>query len=254
MGTIFNDFSEAYDVMFPWEEREQAERHYYGELFARSRAASVLDCACGTGRHAVLFARLGLRTAASDLSPEMVEAARKLALESGVQLELRTGSFTELSRMFQPSEHFDAVVCVGNSLTLAPTDEDVALAVREMHGRLASGGIAVINIFNWDKLLREKVRIMPASRGMLGERDLTFLRVFYGDEEGVRLQIVVMERRGNEVDTTVLTARQRPVGPERLGRYLREAGFVRVEWYADQQQTPFDPERSNQVWIVAHKG
>jgi SAM-dependent methyltransferase len=254
MGTVFNDFSEAYDVMFPWEKRMEGERKFYGELFEREGVTSVLDCACGTGRHAVLFARLGLRSAGSDLSPEMIKAARRMALTAGVPLDLRVSSFTELSRNFQPSERYDAVVCVGNSLTLAPTDDDVALALREMHGRLNDGGIAVLHIFNWDRVVREKIRIMPASRGMLGMRDLTFLRVFSHDDEGIRLQIVVMERKEEGVETTVLTARQRPVGPELLLRYLKEAGFGQVECYADQRLNPFDAEASDNLWVVARRG
>jgi SAM-dependent methyltransferase len=254
MSTIFNDFSEAYDVMFPWEKREEGERRFYGELFAREKASSVLDCACGTGRHAVLFARLGLRSAGSDLSPEMIRSARRLALTAGVAVDLRVSSFTELSQNFQPSERYDAVVCVGNSLTLAPTDDEVALALRQMHDRLTDGGIAVLHIFNWDRVVREKIRIMPASRGVLGVRDLTFLRVFSHDDEGIRLQIVVMERTEGGVETTVLTARQRPVGPELLLRYLAEAGFGRVDCYGDQRLTPFDPETSDALWVVARTG
>jgi SAM-dependent methyltransferase len=254
MSTIFNDFSEAYDVMFPWDKREEGERRFYGELFARERVGSVLDCACGTGRHAVLFARLGLRSAGSDLSVEMIGSARRLALTAGVDLDLRVSSFTELSRNFQPSERYDAVVCVGNSLTLAATDDDVALALRQMHGRLTDGGMVLLHIFNWDRVVREKIRIMPASRGMLGGRDLTFLRVFSHDDEGIRLQIVVMERTNGGVETTVLTARQRPVGPELLLRYLADAGFGRVECFADQRLTPFDPETSDNLWVVARAG
>jgi SAM-dependent methyltransferase len=215
---------------------------------------SVLDCACGTGCHAVLFARLGLRSAGSDLSAEMVSAARRRALAAGVDLDLRVSSFTELSRTFQPAERYDAVVCVGNSLTLALTDDDVARALREMGGRLTETGILVLHIFNWDKVVREKIRIMPASRGMLGLRDLTFLRVFSHDDEGIRLQIVVMERTAEGVETTVLTARQRPVGPELLLRWLADAGFARVECYADQRLTPFDPFSSDNLWVVARRG
>jgi SAM-dependent methyltransferase len=251
MGTIFNDFSEAYDVMFPWEKREEGERRFYGDLFARFGTRSVLDCACGPGRHLLLFARLGLASAGSDLSPEMVAVARRLAASAGVEVDLRVSSFTELDRAFGPDERYDAVVCIGNSLTLAPTDGDVALALRQMRGRLTDGGVAVLHIFNWDRVVREGIRIMPASRGQLDGRDLTFLRVFSCDDEGIRLQIVVMERLGEGVETTVLTARQRPVGPALLQRYLAEAGFGRVELYADQRLTPFDPETSDNLWVVA---
>lgn len=251
--TIFNDFSEAYDLMFPREERIRSEEPFWRELVARYRVKSVLDCACGTGGHPILFARLGCTAYGSDLSPRMVEAAMANALEAGVTVNLRVSSFTELTAAFKEDERFDAVICVGNSLTLAPTDNDVATALRAMYAVLNPGGVCALNIFNWDRLAREQLRIMPAAVAEKDGRELTFLRVFHHRGDVIHLNIVVVTKEGGKAVTEVLTARQRPVGPERLMEYARSAGFSSLEAFAGYSTTPFDPASSDIITLVARK-
>ncbi len=252
--TIFNDFTEAYDLMFPWPGRLREEGEFWADLFSRHRVRSVLDCACGTGMHLIRFAELGLAAYGSDLSPGMVETAMANAMRAGVLVNVRVTSFTELTSRFDVDERFDAVICVGNSLTLAPSDADVALAVREMRGMLNPGGIVVLNIFNWDKLGREGLRIMPASRASRDGQEVTFLRVFHHRGMVVDLHIVVMTGTGGGVETQVLTARQRPVGFSRLTGFVREAGFTGWDAYSGYNLAPFDPETSDKLILVATTG
>ncbi|AJE04365.1 class I SAM-dependent methyltransferase [Geobacter pickeringii] len=251
--TIFNDFSEAYDLMFPREERIRSEEPFWRELVARHGVKSVLDCACGTGGHPILFARLGCAAYGSDLSPNMVEAAMANAVAAGTTVNLRVSSFTELTAAFKEDERFDAVICVGNSLTLAPTDDDVAKALREMYAVLNPGGICVLNIFNWDRLAAEGLRIMPAAVAEKEGRELTFLRVFHHRGDVIHLNIVVVTRDGAKAVTEILTARQRPVGPARLVEYVKTAGFTSWEATAGYSATPFDPASSDILTLVARK-
>ena len=80
--------------------------------------ARVLDCACGTGTLAAGLALRGFDVSASDASPEMV--ARALAARSACAP--RCGAWEELD-----GGPFDAVLCVGNSITHAQ-DRRAALA------------------------------------------------------------------------------------------------------------------------------
>ncbi|MBP7866750.1 MAG: class I SAM-dependent methyltransferase [Acidobacteria bacterium] len=249
--TIFDDFSTVYDHMFPWETRKRNEGDFFPRLFVERGVKRVLDCACGTGMHVIQFAGLGLEAHGSDLAPTMVEAARENARREEVAADFRVCSFTELLKGFAGVERFDAVVCLGNSLTLAPTDADVARALWQMHGMLRPGGIAVVHIFNWDKLARERLRIMPATASALDGHEVTFLRVFHHRGDRIDLNIVVVTREGERVQTRVLTAVQRPVGPGRLVGLAREAGFRRLETFAGYDRRPFDPESSDQLVLLA---
>lgn len=251
--SFFDDFSAVYDLMFPWEQRLKNEGGFFRELFTRNGVRSVLDCACGTGMHAIRFAESGLAVAGSDLSPRMIETAAANTRRAGVKVDWRVSSYTALSEAFGPTERFDAVICVGNSLTLALSDSDVALALRQMAGVLRPGGTVVIHVFNWDKLAEEHLRIMPAVSVVVDGQETFLLRVFHHRGDVIDLNIAVLRKRPDGVDTSVVTARQRPVGPVRLAEFARAAGFGEIDLFGGYARPPFDARTSDQVVLVGRK-
>ena len=67
---------------------------------------SVLDIACGAGRHALELARLGYKVTGNDLSPFLLEEARKAALKSNLPLKLTCCDM----RHIPPYGNYDRVV------------------------------------------------------------------------------------------------------------------------------------------------
>ena len=51
-GEIFNQLTEVYEAMIDWPKRLANEEPLYRSLFARVGVTSLVDVACGTGRHA----------------------------------------------------------------------------------------------------------------------------------------------------------------------------------------------------------
>src|SRR6266536_4218770 len=51
----------------------------------------VLDVACGTGNAALRAAQAGGRVVGVDLTPELLQVARRLAAEAGLDIEYREG-------------------------------------------------------------------------------------------------------------------------------------------------------------------
>lgn len=76
------------------------------------RGKRVLDIGCGLGEASVAFALLGAHVTATDLSPGMVEAARRLAAHHGVALEGVVGAAETLA---VPPASFD-VIYTANTL------------------------------------------------------------------------------------------------------------------------------------------
>ena len=93
--------------------------------------ARVLDCACGTGTLAVGLALRGFEVSASDASEAMVARTRALAAAHGVRVEASVRVWEELD-----GGPFDAVFCVGNSITHA---RDRRAALAGMRGVLRDG-------------------------------------------------------------------------------------------------------------------
>ena len=82
----------------------------------------VLDVAAGTGNASIPAAERGATVVASDLTPELLDAGRRRAAESGVQLEWREADAEHLPF---DNEDFDVVMsCIG--AMFAPHHQDVA--------------------------------------------------------------------------------------------------------------------------------
>jgi ubiquinone/menaquinone biosynthesis C-methylase UbiE len=88
------------------------------------RKGLILDAGGGPGRYSIELAKLGYNVVLLDLSPEMLEVAKRQIRTSGVQDKVKhaiQGSIDDLSRFKDDS--FDAVTCLGGPLSHI-VDED----------------------------------------------------------------------------------------------------------------------------------
>src|SRR5687768_9527894 len=136
----------GWDRWFEWYERNfAASIAFCCDATQLQPGSFVLDVACGTGQVAVAAARRvrpGGRVIATDISPEMLDVARRRAMQAGLaNLEFREMDGEQLDF---PDETFDAVTCA-YALMFYP---DLTRAIAEARRVLKPGGrFAVIA---WD--------------------------------------------------------------------------------------------------------
>jgi SAM-dependent methyltransferase len=124
----------------------------HAEAIARlAPGARVLDCAAGTGELAVGLALRGFDVVASDASAAMIARTRALADRHGARVRAVTCAWEELDRQ-RWGEAYDAVFCVGNSLTHAPGRDARRAALAQMRGVLREGGLLVVTSRNWERV------------------------------------------------------------------------------------------------------
>lgn len=138
----------TYDAVIDWPKRLANEEPFYRRLFDEVGAERVLDAACGPGRHAAMFHSWGLSVEGADVDARMIEFCRSTHGESD-RLRWRRRSFAD-----PPPEPgaFDAVICVGNSLSLAEDDTLLERAVGAMLASLRPGGVCIVQALNLWKL------------------------------------------------------------------------------------------------------
>ena len=151
---MYDTLADVYDWLVPESVLEPegsaaAFEMVLGELAAGAR---VLDCACGTGTLAVGLALRGFEVAASDASEGMVARTRALADARGVEVRSAVAPWEALA-----GGPYDAVFCVGNSITHA-RDRRAALAA--MHGVLRDGGLLALTSRTWELPQEEGVEIV----------------------------------------------------------------------------------------------
>ena len=87
-----------YDVFVDWDARLSREMPFFESLFERVGVRRVLDVGCGSGMHAVSFAKSGLEVVGVDPSKGMLESARANALAAEVNIRFEPGVFDDAAR------------------------------------------------------------------------------------------------------------------------------------------------------------
>lgn len=141
---MFEDIAELYDALIDWPKRLANEQPFYRAVFERHGVRKVLDAACGSGRHAAMFHAWDLHVEGADLNPAMIAQCRAQFGESD-SLRWAVRAYDHLHA---DAGSFDAVICVGNSLALAPDLETVERALGAMLAALRKGGVCVLQVLN----------------------------------------------------------------------------------------------------------
>jgi ubiquinone/menaquinone biosynthesis C-methylase UbiE len=126
----------SYDQQIGWFERKMFGGQEHRAWACGQAHGDVLEVAVGTGLNLPEYP-LDARVTGIDLSPEMLELARRRISLSGHDIDLRTGDAQDLPF---DDESFDVVVCT-YSLCNIP---DPAVAIAEMRRVLRPGGRLVL--------------------------------------------------------------------------------------------------------------
>ncbi|MEA3062125.1 MAG: hypothetical protein QOJ94_1906, partial [Sphingomonadales bacterium] len=100
--------------------------------------ARLLDVPCGAGRHSLALARGGYRVTGIDLSVDAID--RATAAGKDLTVDFRRGDMRSLDL----ADRFDAVLCLGNSLSYFPAQE-MRTFIASLAERVANGGRLILD-------------------------------------------------------------------------------------------------------------
>lgn len=255
--TFYDSLGSDYDRMVSWQSRIAREGGFFQRLFEENGVRRVLDAACGTGVHAIEFARQGLRSAGADLSPAMIAQARENARAAGVEVDLQAAAFGELASRF--TGPFDALTCLGNSLPHLIDDSSLAAALSDFASLLRPGGVLVIQNRNYDRLLRDRQRFMPPAAREDSEGETLFLRIIdfppsaENAGETIEFTIVTLKKRGGSWNHTVRTTPLRAIRRATIEQALGAAGFASIKVYGSFAMAPYDAPDTGDLVAVSIK-
>jgi SAM-dependent methyltransferase len=135
----YERFAEIYDTAYHFIDYEQSAARLFALVRARHpEARTLLDVACGTGRHLELFAR-DFAVEGLDLSPAMI--ARATARVPAVRVHQADMADFDLSR------RYDVICCLFRSIGYVGTTARLDSAVAAMARHLAPHGLLLIEPF-----------------------------------------------------------------------------------------------------------
>ena len=166
--------------------------------------ASLLDVACGTGRHLASFAGQVDEVAGTDGSAEMLTIA---AARLGPGVALHEADL----RDFDLGRTFDLVTCLFSSIGHVDSAEELDAAVAAMARHVAPGGMLIIEPWLTPEQVRED-----------GVRDLVTAQ----QDDGVIARVASSRRDGDVVALSFAWAVATPGGVATLEEHLRMPLFT----------------------------
>jgi SAM-dependent methyltransferase len=247
-ASVFRDLTDVYDALIDWPKRLAHEGPFYRRWFERFRVQSVVDVACGTGRHAAMFHDWGLRVEGADLSAAMI--ARSQA-QFGEKESLRwvVRGFHEPIR---PRVPFDAAICVGNSLALAPDQKTLEEAWRQMLLAVRPGGLVIVQVVNWGRLPDGPCVWQKGKRVKTDQGEIVVAKGLHRHGLGGYVDLILI----NPVTGTVVQSESVPLMgcmPEEWQRMAQAAGASRTWLLGGYQDEPFQWGESVDQILVAER-
>lgn len=245
----FDDLTDVYSAMINWPRRLAADEVLLRSLFDEVAVRRVADVACGTGHHAAMFHGWGLQVEAADISPKMIESARRqFGSPEGLTWSVR--SFEEPLPAETP---FDAIVCLGNSLALAGDQAVVQRAVQSMVDALRPGGLLVLHVLNAWRLADGPILWQKCLRLSLPQGETLITK-------GVQR---VGDRACGHLIAAPLAAPDQyryewfpflPLDEQELSDFVRSGGATDIRTFGSQKRAPYDRESSVDLILVARNG
>ncbi len=220
-----HSFVQKWDALIDWEARASSEGDFFIRILKERGVKRVLDVATGTGFHSIRLLRAGFEVTSADGSPEMLAQAFENARRAGFIMRTIHADWRWLSRDIH--NKYDAVICLGNSLTHLFSEQDRRKALAEFYTALRHDGVLILDQRNYDGILDE---------------GFTSKHVYYycGDNVSAEPEHVdegLARFKYTFPDGEAFHLNMYPLRKEYTRRLMNEVGFQQVKTYADFQET-----------------
>ena len=202
------------------------------------RRLRILDLACGTGIHAVHWAKQGHTVTGVDLSETFITQARERMSRERVSVQFIVSDIRALAF----HETYDLVSWIENSFF----DEDVITRVRQC---LTGGGCFVLDVRNPEN---PKVKSRQGNwRTWREENGVFYLERHETDERtGVHEDAwITIDPQGDVIEERINTT-QRLMSLEQKMQVMKKAGFNRVELRTMESQAFVGGPEPYWLWLV----
>src|SRR2546423_1660258 len=143
-------YAELYDLFYADKAYADETRFVHDCIrqFNSRSTRDILELACGTGKHAIEFEKLGYNVTATDRSPDMLEIARERARGKNVDLIP-----AEIQQLDLPKKNFDAAVCLFDSIGYLKTDEAIAGGLARVRNHLRDDALFIFEFWHAPAML-----------------------------------------------------------------------------------------------------
>ncbi len=227
------ELAEMWTDFIDWNKRRKGEKGFLKKILHENKVNSVFESSLGDGCDSIYLIKEGFDVVSNDLDFEFIKKAQENARKEKVKLNVTSFDWRELGKHFD-KEFFDAVLCLGNSITYLFKKEHRLKVLREFYGLIKKEGVLVIDERNYQYFLDNRKEILKGnfkySKNFVycGETVRAF--PFEITEQKVVMQYVDKKRK-KKAELVLY-----PFKRGELLSLLNEAGFNKVQVFSDYKK------------------
>jgi SAM-dependent methyltransferase len=231
------------------------------EQFALRAGSPILELGCGTGRVLLPLARSGFQVTGVDISPAMLEIARRKVVDEG--LESCVTLVEQDMRALSLDRHFNMVFVAINSFSHLLSLDDQLVTLSRVRDHLRPGGLLLIDLFNPDlaRLVDFQGQVALDKIKVIDDPD-TGRRVmrFRSEQVDLARQVIDVTYVADEVDAqgsvkrTIFPYSMRYLFRYELELLLRHAGFHVEAIYGSYDLDEFDADSAKLLAVAIKTG
>lgn len=240
----YRDWFNSENYLKIYSHRDESEAQRLVELIVKNLNlkfnSKILDMACGSGRHAIIFAKKEFDVTAVDLSPRLMLEAKENALQNDVKINFVLSDILD----FESTERFNLTLNLFTSFGYFDNDEDNFRVISKAYNFLIDGGYFVIDYFNKNYLL---TNLIPTT--VFSENGLRITQNRFVEGNRVRKNITIE----NDGSSEEYYESVRLYSYDEMINFIKKVGFNIFNEFGDYNGNNFNNESSPRLIIVAKK-
>ena len=231
-----------------WEKRRKGEDGWLVKELKKHNCQKIFDSSLGDGCDSIYLIKNGFDVASNDIDELIIQKAFENAKKENVQLNITNLDWRELTKEI-PEQSFDAVLCLGNSLTSLLRPKDQIAVLKQFYAILKDRGILIIDERNYQYILDNRDKVLKGDYRYSGKYLYCnkCVRSRWIQIEDNKVKYEIYDERTNERAFFTLY----PFKRGELRKFLEKAGFQKIEQYSDYQ--PGDNPKADFYFYVCQR-
>lgn len=200
---------------------------------------SIIDIACGRGRHALYLAEQGFNVTGVDLSPNSISFAQEQAQSRGLNAQFYVHDMRNAAK-----QKADVVLNVFTSIGYFEDSNDNTKAIQAFYDSLVPGGTAVIDFLHVPAVKKRFV-----TDEVVTKNDIAFTLKRSFSEDWIEKQIS-FSHNGKPF---AFTERVATLMLSDFEQMFEQVGFTLKNVFGDYALKPYNPETAERLILVVEK-
>ena len=245
---FYNDLAAFYRYLFhDWHEAVARHGNLLDEIFQAQGFAkdknTLYDCTCGIGTQTFGLALKGWKVHATDLSPNAIALAKTYSTEFDIE---HTPTFDVLDLLHPPTGdpiQYDIVMSLDNAIPHFMSDQDLRTGLETMRVHLASNGLVMIGIRDYDALRENPPGGTQPNVTDTDEGRIIVYQIWdwADDLSSYKLNLYVTRHTENTITTQHFQSEYRALQRETLTQAMEQVGFSDIQWLLPEETGGLSP-------------